>query len=219
MEPYVYLLTMQDKSIQSLANTYFYLKQTKKIVAVYELGTDHSPSLRQLTYLAINHISLITKAHFDANDQDKNIRSRVKGKRQIESSKGKRGDKDKDYVDASSNGFKYSMQAKVPVIHGGIKEQLISNKRCQPCYHPSDSREICNSSRDAKRTKSSTVYTLIWLKPPAFISNHINNNLDKSGIRQCTSSLSYKDTLIISTHSPAVILPFTKMNTKLHILY
>lgn len=34
MEPYVYLLTMQDKSIQSLANTYFYLKQTKKIVAV-----------------------------------------------------------------------------------------------------------------------------------------------------------------------------------------
>ncbi|KAJ6914855.1 hypothetical protein NC651_016977 [Populus alba x Populus x berolinensis] len=93
---------------------------------------DHSPCLRQLTYLDINHISLITKAHFDAssNDQDKNIRSRVKGKRQIESSKGKRGDKDKDYVDASSNGFKYSVQAKVPGIHGGMKEQLISNKRC-----------------------------------------------------------------------------------------
>ncbi|KAL9400091.1 hypothetical protein Peur_009052 [Populus x canadensis] len=103
---------------------------------------DHSPCLRQLTYLAILSYFIITKAHFEAssNDQDKNIRSRVKGKRQIESSKGKRGNKDKDYVDASSNGLKYSVQAKIPAIHGGMKEQLISNKRCQPCYHPSDSR-------------------------------------------------------------------------------
>lgn len=89
---------------------------------------DHSPCLRQLTYLAILSYFIITKAHFDAssNDQDKNIRSRVKGKRQIESSKGKRGDKDKDYVDASSNGLIYSVQAKIPAIHGGMKEQLIS---------------------------------------------------------------------------------------------
>jgi hypothetical protein len=36
--------------------------------------------------------------------------------------------KDQDLAEASSSGLKNSVQAKVPAIHAGRKEQLISHK-------------------------------------------------------------------------------------------
>lgn len=52
-----------------------------------------------------------------SNDQDKEVKSKVKGKKQIVSNKRKNDPKPKDYVNASSNGLKYSMKAKIPAVY------------------------------------------------------------------------------------------------------
>ncbi|KAJ6891394.1 hypothetical protein NC651_024786 [Populus alba x Populus x berolinensis] len=63
-----------------------------------------------------------------SDDQDRNIRNRAKQKEFIESNNMKSSVKDKDLAEASSGGLKNSVQAKVPAMHVGRKEQLISHK-------------------------------------------------------------------------------------------
>jgi hypothetical protein len=63
-----------------------------------------------------------------SNDQDKDIRKKVKVKKQIEPNKRKNDAKADNYIDASSNELKYFVHAKIPAMR---KEQLISSKQYQ----------------------------------------------------------------------------------------
>jgi hypothetical protein len=58
----------------------------------------------------------------------KNVKNKVKVKKQIESNKTKNGAKANNYIDASSNELKYFVHAKIPAMR---KEQLISSKQYQ----------------------------------------------------------------------------------------
>ena len=58
----------------------------------------------------------------------KNVKNKVKVKKQIESNKRKKGAKANNYIDASSNELKYFVHAKIPAMR---KEQLISSKQYQ----------------------------------------------------------------------------------------